>query len=107
MTLIENSDGGVTLTKPFAWTVGTGLIGAGVYVGLTIASLTTAVQAQGVQISEGKVERSQVEYRVRNLETNAAGIEVQFRNLSSALEEVKASQRETNTLLRQLVRPQQ
>lgn len=38
---IENSDRGVTLNKSLAWTVGCGLIGAGLYVGLSIATMTT------------------------------------------------------------------
>lgn len=105
MTVIENSDRGITLNKGLAWTVGTGLIGAGVYVGITIASLTTALDSQNDQISEARQSRSGIEMRVRVLENNAAGSEVQFRNLSSGLEEVKAAQRETNALLRQLVRP--
>jgi hypothetical protein len=107
MTRIENSDRGVTLNKSLAWTIGTGLIGAGLYVGFTIASLTTSVEAQGAKISEGSADRSQIEYRVRSLETNAAGIAVQFSNLASGLEEVKSAQRETNSLLRQLIQPQQ
>ncbi|MCF7725792.1 hypothetical protein [Sulfitobacter sp. M22] len=105
MSIIENSDRGITLNKGLAWTVGTGLIGAGLYVGLTIASLTTAVDNQNEQISEARQSRNGIELRVRVLENTAAGTEVQFRNLSSGLEEVKAAQRETNTLLRQLVRP--
>jgi len=105
MTMIENSDRGITLNKGLAWTVGTGLIGAGLYVGLTIANLTSAMDNQNDQISEARDSRANIEVRVRALENGAAGTAVQFRNLSSGLEEVKAAQRETNTLLRQLVRP--
>ena len=105
MSMIENSDRGITLNKGLAWTVGTGLIGAGLYVGLTIAGLTTALDNQNEQILEGRQSRIGIELRVRALENRAAGTEVQFQNLSSGLEEVKAAQRETNALLRQLVRP--
>ena len=105
MSVIEHSDRGITLNKGLAWTVGTGLIGAGVYVGLTIASLTVALDNQNSQISEARSSRAHIELRVRTLENSAAGSEVQFRNLSNALEEVKEAQRETNSLLRQLVRP--
>lgn len=103
--MIENSDRGITLNKGLAWTVGTGLIGTGLYVGLTIASLTTALDSQNDQIREARDSRTHIEGRVRALENGAAGTAVQFRNLSSGLEEVKAAQRETNALLRQLVRP--
>lgn len=105
MSMIENSDRGITLNKGLAWTVGTGLIGAGLYVGLTIAQLTTSLDNQNDQISEGRASRAQIELRVRVLENSAAGTEVQFRNLSEGLDEVKSAQRETNALLRQLVRP--
>ena len=36
--MIESSDRGITLNKQLAWTIGGGLIGAGLYVGLTIAT---------------------------------------------------------------------
>mgnify|MGYP007087656129 CR=1 FL=1 len=107
MSMIENSDRGVTLNKGLAWTIGTGLIGAGLYVGLTIANLTSALDNQNDQITEARESRVSIELRVRALENSAAGTEVQFRNLSAGLDEVKAAQRETNALLRQLVRPQQ
>ncbi len=41
--MIESSDRGITLNKQLAWTIGVGLIGAGLYVGLTIATLSTQV----------------------------------------------------------------
>lgn len=105
MSMIENSDRGITLNKGLAWTVSTGLIGAGLYVGLTIAHLTATLDNQNDQISEARDSRTNIEVRVRALENGAAGTAVQFRNLSSGLEEVKVAQRETNALLRQLVRP--
>ncbi len=107
MSMIENSDRGITLNKGLAWTIGCGLIAAGLYVGMTIADLTASLESQNDQISEARQSRAGIELRVRVLENSAAGTEVQFRNLSSGLEEVKEAQRETNTLLRQLVRPQQ
>lgn len=103
--MIENSDRGITLNKGLAWTVGSGLIGAGLYVGLNIAGLTTALGAQNDQILEARQSRIGIEMRVRALENSAAGTAVQFQNLSAGLDEVKSAQRETNTLLRQLVRP--
>jgi hypothetical protein len=73
MTAIENDNRGITLNRSLAWTVGTGLIGAGLYVGFTIASLTASVDAQAFQIGEGRESRAQIELRVRHLENSAAG----------------------------------
>jgi uncharacterized membrane protein len=105
MNMIENSDRGFTVNKGLAWTIGTGLISAGVYVGLTIASLTSALDTQNSQILEARASRSGLEQRVRALENGAAGNEVQFRNINASLDDLKAAQRETNALLRQLTKP--
>ena len=39
MTMIENSNRGITLNKSLAWTVACGLVGAGLWVGIQVATL--------------------------------------------------------------------
>lgn len=65
---IENSDRGITLNKQLAWTMAVGLIGTGLYVGLTIAAMSMQLE-QGKQVwLDAAAQRAQIEVRVRNLE---------------------------------------
>jgi hypothetical protein len=98
---IENSDRGVTLNKSLAWTVGCGLIGAGLYVGLSIATMTTKLDESARGAVAATAERSQLEIRVRVLENNFSRQDAQFVALANSLEELKSEQRETNKLLRE------
>lgn len=107
--VIENSDRGITLNKQLAWTMLVALISM-VWWGATtinnlqrsIEVLTTALQENRVLITAEQVSVNIVEERVRNLEMGAGRLDARLEALSQSLDEVKASQRETNALLREL-----
>lgn len=103
MTMIENSDRGITLNKSLAWTMAGGLIGAGLYVGLQIATLSSGLDEMARSSVEARNSRAQIEGRVRVLENGAAQSRVQFDALYQSLQEIKTDQRESNELLRQLL----
>ena len=66
--MIESSDRGITLNKNLAWTIGGGLIGSGLYIGLTIATLSTQVAQSRDAWHEATLARQQLETRVRAVE---------------------------------------
>lgn len=66
--VIENSDRGITLNKQLAWTIGCGLIGAGLYVGLQIATMAGQIHAGAQNLLDAKTERGELSARVRVLE---------------------------------------
>lgn len=47
MTMIENSERGITLAKPLAWTILTALIVGGFWIGLQVQSLEEVAVRQG------------------------------------------------------------
>lgn len=100
---IENSDRGITLNKGLAWTMTCGMVGAGLWVGMQLASVTTKMD----QISDVSVEaasaRLSLEVRIRSLENTMAQTRVQFETLYQSLQEIKADQRESTTLLRRIL----
>ena len=89
--MIENSDRGITLNKQLAWTVGGGLIGAGLYVGLTIATLSTQVAQSRDAWAEATLARQQLETRVRAVEINQAGQTSDLRAIQVGISEIKAA----------------
>ena len=89
--VIENSDRGITLNKQLAWTIGVGLIGAGLYVGLTIATLSTQVEQGRAAWQEAAAARSQLEVRVRSVEINQASQTSDLRTIQIGISEIKAS----------------
>lgn len=100
--MIENSDRGITLAKPLAWTMLVSVIGAVWYGGSTVASLSHSTQSMVQAVSVQQAAISQVEVRVRALENNASRQDARFDGLKQSLDEVKEAQRETNVLLREL-----
>lgn len=101
--MIENSDRGITLAKPLAWTILVSVIGAVWYGGSTVAGLTQSTQTVLGSLAAIQVSAAQVEGRVRALENNASRQDARFEALKQSLDEVKEQGRETNTLLRQIM----
>jgi len=101
--IIENSDRGITLNKSLAWTIGCGLIGAGLYAGLNMATLTTRLDDVSSRSAMATQDRSQLEVRVRLLENAQSQSTARFESLFQSLQELKTDQRESNRLLRQLL----
>ena len=100
--MIENSDRGITLAKPLAWTMLVSVIGAVWYGGSTVSSLSYSTNSMVQAVSVQQAAISQVEVRVRALENNASRQDARFDGLKQSLDEVKAAQLETNVLLREL-----
>lgn len=101
--MIENSDRGITLAKPLAWTMLVSVVGAVWFGGGTVASLNQTTQSMVNSLAAIQASNAQVESRVRALETNASRQDARFDALKQSLDEVKEQQRETNTLLRQMM----
>ena len=89
--MIENSDHGITLNKQLAWTIGGGLICSGLYVGLTIATLSTQVAQSRDAWQEATLARQQLETRVRAVEINQAGQTSDLRAIQVGITEIKAA----------------
>ena len=102
--MIENSDRGITLAKPLAWTILVSVIGAVWYGGFTVASLSSSTNSMVHAVSAQQAAITQVEVRVRALENNASRQAARSDGLKQSLDEVQEAQRETNTLLRELAR---
>ena len=89
--MIENSDRGITLNKQLAWTIGVGLICAGLYVGLTIATLSTQMEQSRAAWAEAGIARQQLETRVRAVEINQASQTSDLRAIQVGISEIKAA----------------
>ncbi|WP_065321327.1 hypothetical protein [Tritonibacter mobilis] len=79
MTMIENSDRGITLNKSLAWTVACGLVGAGLWVGIQVATLRgeTATLSQTINglradLTASEARQAALTSRVRANETALA-----------------------------------
>jgi cell shape-determining protein MreC len=101
--MIENSDRGITMAKPLAWSILCGIVAVVYFGGSTVTSLSQSTQAVTASLSAMQAASVQVEGRVRALENNASRQDARFEALKQSLDEVKEQGRETNTLLRQLM----
>ena len=101
--MIENSDRGITLAKPLAWSMLVAIIGAVWFGASTIAGLTSATQGVTSALAVMQASNGQIEGRVRALENNASRQDARFDGLKQSLDEVKSQQRETNELLRKIL----
>jgi hypothetical protein len=112
--MIENSDRGITIAKPLAWTMVTGLILGSIWVGQTtgqvrgqldsVASSIDALEAtQGVREARDREDRRSFEDRLRAVETNrvqdSSELSALRRDLTSFRDELK----EATSLLRQAI----
>ena len=107
--MIENSDRGITLNKQLAWTVLSAMVLGGMWIGGTVtglqnttANLNDAIDETRQTIVAEKQSSSALEIRIRDLEVASTRQNTRFDALTQSLEEVKAAQRETNGLLRQI-----
>lgn len=114
MSMIENSDRGITLNKGLAWTIVSGLVAAGIWVGIQTATLSAGIgELQGdlnsaiaVQATEA-ARRDQLAERVRGLETKSAARDASYQHLSRNLQELKSQLTDNNRLLREILRKSQ
>jgi hypothetical protein len=107
--MIENSDRGITLNKGLAWTLASGLLLGGLWVGTTVAelkgatgALTSTLADLKSQIRDGESADTAFEGRVRALENTVTRADARFDALSRSLDEVKATLRDQTEMLRQI-----
>lgn len=118
--MIENSDRGITLNKPLAWTMAVAIVSCVWFGGVTIQRLQSTAEHLASAVSElqGDIasERAQaeirdngrraqaemLEQRIRTLETSSARQGVQFDTLKASIDEMKLQLRELTELLRDL-----
>lgn len=110
-THIENSDRGLTINKSLAWTIVTSLAAALFWYASTTQSMKSSIEQINSALAsiEGArradlVETKQLEGRVRVLENDSTKQAAQYEGLAKSIEELKLAQKETNELLRQLIR---
>ncbi len=101
--MIENSDRGVTLAKPLAWSMLASIVAVVWFGGSTVANLSLSTQAVTSALSTMQAANIQIEGRVRSLENNASAALARYDAIKASMEEVKEQQRETNTLLRKIL----
>ena len=108
--MIENSDRGLTINKPLAWTILTALVALVWFGGTTItglqnatANLTAALVETKALIAAERASSASLESRVRSLENSATRQDTRFDAMAQSLEELKAEARQTNGLLRRLL----
>ncbi|PZQ99215.1 MAG: hypothetical protein DI533_00465 [Cereibacter sphaeroides] len=107
--MIENSDRGITLNKGLAWTLATGLLVGGLWVGNTVTGLqsaagqlTSALTDIKAEVRDGRAVDAAMDGRVRTLENTATRSGAQYEALSRSLDEVKATLRDQTDLLRRI-----
>ena len=112
--MIENSDRGITLAKPLAWTILVGLIMAGLMVGTTAGSVKselTAVarslaeiqSAQAVREQRDREDREALESRLRAVETSRAQDASEIGALRRDLSDFRTELKDATSLLRQAI----
>lgn len=106
---IENSERGITLNKSLAWTMLAALVALVWYGGTTVARLQHATDAQTMTLSELRAALAAdrgtmlaLESRIRTLEQGSVRLDVRFDAMVAVIEDIRASQRETNDLLRRI-----
>lgn len=111
--MIENSDRGITLNKQLAWGMLCVIVSLVWYGGSTVQGLRAATENLDKATAEIRVTASDdrrsnnlLADRVRILESNQSRQEAVNEALKLSVEEVKVAQRETNSLLRQLIEGQ-
>jgi uncharacterized coiled-coil protein SlyX len=100
--MIENSDRGITLAKPLAWTILVAIVTLVWWGGTTIQSMQSTLTNLGGIITETRLLSSQSETRIRALEVSTTRNDAVVAAIRESLTDLKNSQAETNRLLRNL-----
>lgn len=92
MTVIEQSDRGITLTKGLAWTMLGGIFGGGLWLGVQLATLSSSIEGQAgsltqlqAQIAAGVRTQNELDDRVRRLESQQARSDERYSSILSYL----------------------
>lgn len=101
--MIENSDRGITLAKPLAWSMLCSVVAAVWWGGSTVSGLSNSIQAVTNVLTSLQAVNIQMDVRVRALESASASSLTRYEYLKQTLDEVKAQQTENTALLRQIL----
>lgn len=108
---ITTDERGITLNKSLAWTMLVAIVSAAFWVGVTVTQLqsdtmnfTDTLKDVKESIEADRLGATAREARIRALERDSAGQAARFDSLSSSMAEVKAELRQTNELIRQMLR---
>lgn len=111
MSMIENSDRGITLNKGLAWTIVSALVAGSIWIGTQTSSATSGIETLKEQVTEvkgdTKAQLNDIKNRVRSLEGQSNRLAVDARHVNSELNEVQQQLRENNQLLRRLLQQSQ
>jgi hypothetical protein len=97
--MIENSDRGITLNKSLAWTMATGLILVGLWVGIQVTELKSAVQELGVRQSEDRSEIRANAAAIVQIQRTEARVDQRLLTIEQSVARTEAT---TNEILRYL-----
>lgn len=100
---IANDDRGITVNKSLAWTLIVGLVGLGFWVGTQLTILSSGMDQYQSDSKAAAIVRSDLESRVRGLETRESRAAAITDGVRATLSEIKVQQSENNDLLRQLL----
>ena len=109
--MIENSDRGITLAKPLAWTILSGLVVAGIWIGQTSGELQTELGAvakslagleasQALSEARDREDRRSFEDRLRAVETSRVQDTTELNALRRELTTFREELQEATDLLR-------
>lgn len=106
---IEATERGIVINKALAWTIVSGLVMGGLWVGTTVGSMSKGIDNLAEQIDSLHEDGTEREARLRFLETERAGATVEVRavqaritSLAATLNDLQREQREANALLRSI-----
>ncbi len=90
MSMIENSERGITLNKPLAWSIATALVVGGIYFGTTVTTLEQSLQSLDDRVIVQRNASEARETRLRALENNLSKSEERVANILSLLSRIDA-----------------
>jgi chromosome segregation ATPase len=102
MAIIENSDRGITLNKPFAWTLLVAVVSGSMWVGTTVATLSNKIDNLVQKEAVRSNEIGSLQVRLNAMERGESAMMVRMDNVQSSLGELKAELQLLNRNLNRL-----
>lgn len=99
--MIENSDRGITLSKPLAWAILSSLAVLIWWGSTTVTSLQTAIATLTVATSESRGANTAMDARMRTVENAQTRVDATLNGMQIALQEIKEQNRAIEQLFRQ------
>jgi hypothetical protein len=104
--MIENSDRGITVNKALAWTIVTGVLAGGFYMGSQLASTSAILQEIKAGSENSRIEMKRVtdgiDARLRAVETARASDATEIVGLRREIGDFRGEVRELTRLLREI-----